>query len=571
MDYRLRHHDGEFRWIQDNGTPRYDGQGNFLGYIGHCLDITERKRAEEKMRAISSRLHLATTSVKAGVWDWNLQTNQMIWDDRMLELYGLTREDFPGGIEAWEQGLHPKDAARAKEECQAALRGERDFDTEFRVVHPDGKVLHIKANGLVLRDEQGKLLHMIGLNSDITERKALEEQLRQAQKLESIGQLAGGVAHDFNNILASVMMHLSSLQENPRHDSETQESLAEVMLQVDRAANLTRQLLMFSRQSVMEVKVLDLSELVANLLKMLGRLIGEHILVQFNRREGWTSVEADAGMIEQVLMNLAVNARDAMPKGGTLTIGLEPIQVAVEHVKGNPEARFGTFVCLSVADTGCGMDDATVKRIFEPFFTTKEPGKGTGLGLATVNGIVAQHKGWVEVKSEPGKGTTFKIYLPAAAKKAAEANRPAKIPLRRGHETILLVEDEASVRRPVVRNLQQLGYRVLEASNGQVALEVWQAHAGQIDLLFSDMVMPEGLTGLDLAEKLRAEKPSLKVILSSGYNQEMAGHAIPAGGGFVFLQKPYQLLELSKTIRACLDRDEGECPGKLAQPGRRSP
>jgi CheY-like chemotaxis protein len=317
---------------------------------------------------------------------------------------------------------------------------------------------------------------------------------------------------------------------------------------------LTRQLLIFSRKSILDVKVLDLNEVIANLLKMLSRLIGEHITVQFEQNGGLSQVEADAGMMEQVVMNLALNARDAMPNGGLLTIRIRPVQIDTQRVKDKIGVQPGTFVCMTVADTGCGMDEATLKRIFEPFFTTKEVGKGTGLGLATVDGIVAQHKGWVDVESELGKGTTFKVFIPATTQGMAVPTTTEKMPVIRGHETILLVEDEAILRRLVAQGLRSLGYRVLEADNGQTAMKSWQEHGQQIDLLFSDMMMPEGLTGLDLAEKLRLEKPNLKVIISSGYNVETAGHGKQAAGGIVYFQKPYEFEMLSKTIRDCLDR-----------------
>jgi CheY-like chemotaxis protein len=293
---------------------------------------------------------------------------------------------------------------------------------------------------------------------------------------------------------------------------------------------------------------------VANLLNMLDRLIGEHITVRFDRRAALPAVEADAGMLEQVVMNLAVNARDAMPQGGKLTISIEPVQIDEEHVKGNIKRRLGKFVCLSVADTGCGMDEATLQRVFEPFFTTKEIGKGTGLGLATVDGIVAQHKGWVDVESDLGKGTTFKVFLPAIAQGRAEQTTIEKTPVVRGHETILLVEDEAGLRRLVAQGLRQMGYSVLEADNGQTAIKLWQEQGQQIDLLFSDMVMPEGMTGLDLAEKFKQAKPNLKIIISSGYNVEMAGQGSPNIGGIVYFQKPYEFEVLSKIVRDCLDR-----------------
>jgi CheY-like chemotaxis protein len=354
--------------------------------------------------------------------------------------------------------------------------------------------------------------------------------------------------------MAATMLQQSFLQRNTSLDQEAFEMLKELKAGAKRAADLTAQLLMFSRRSVLEMKVLDMNEVVANLLKMLSRLIGEHISLRFDRGEALPAVEADTHMIEQVIMNLAVNARDAMTKSGLLTIRLESIQIDVQRAKDKNEVQPGLFVCLSVADTGCGMDEATSKRIFEPFFTTKEVGKGTGLGLSTVHGIVAQHKGWVEVESELGKGTTFKVFLPATTQRKTEPTTTEKISVIRGHETILLVEDEATLRRLVAQGLRQLGYCVLEADNGQAAMKLWQEQSQKIDLLFSDMVMPEGMTGLDLAEKLKVEKPRLKVIISSGYNVETAGQVSPTAGGVVYFQKPYEFEVLSKTVRDCLDR-----------------
>jgi CheY-like chemotaxis protein len=293
---------------------------------------------------------------------------------------------------------------------------------------------------------------------------------------------------------------------------------------------------------------------VTNLLKMLRRLIGEHIDLQFSSQSGLPLVEADAGMLEQVLMNLVVNARDAMPKGGHITILNTIVELHGARLAENPERRPGRFVCLAVSDTGCGMEASVLKRVFEPFFTTKEVGKGTGLGLATVHGIVAQHKGWVEVESAVGTGTTFRVFLPALAVSATPSPEPAQTPaLHCGHETILLVEDDANVRRTVAQTLRVLGYRVYEAATGPAALTLWLTCGDQVDLLLTDMVMPEGVTGLELIEKLQALKPRLKAIISSGYSGEIVHAGAPDKRGLLYLPKPYPAELLAQTVRKCLD------------------
>jgi PAS domain S-box-containing protein len=445
-----------------------------------------------------------------------------------------------------------KTHARSRQHVAEVLAGRpTEYDLTVAATAHGMRTLH--ASYAPERDASDQVIGFVAALVDVTERKLLEDQLRQAQKMEAIGQLAGGVAHDFNNIMAATMLQLSFLQRNKSLDPEAQEMLKELMMGAKRAASLTSQLLMFSRRSILEIKVLDLNEVIAHLLKMLGRLIGEHISLQFVPGEVLPPVEADARMVEQVVMNLAVNARDAMPKGGLLTIKLEPFLVDAERVKDNVKVAPGPFVCLSVTDTGCGMDEATLKHIFEPFFTTKDVGKGTGLGLAAVHGIMAQHKGWVDVESEPGKGSTFKVFFPARTKGPAEPAATGTLDVMRGQETILLVEDEASLRRLVAQGLRLLGYQVFDADNGRTAMKLWRKHGRQIDLLFSDMVMPEGMTGLELAEMLKREKPGLKVILSSGYNVEMAAQSLSAAGSVLYLQKPYEVEVLSQMVRDCLD------------------
>jgi CheY-like chemotaxis protein len=383
----------------------------------------------------------------------------------------------------------------------------------------------------------------------------LEDQLRQAQKMEAVGQLAGWVAHDYNNILTSTLMHLELLLHDASLPPHLRSALVELEGETQRAVSLTRQLLMFSRRRIIQVKPVDLNDVLRNLLKMLRRVLGEAITLEFHNDAHRLWIEADSGMIEQVVMNLCVNSRDAMmPAGGPLTIDTRLVELAADAVRTNPNARAGRFVCLSVTDAGSGMDAAVMARIFEPFFTTKEAGRGTGLGLATVYAIAKQHQGWVEVSSQVGKGSTFRVYFPELVTAVPVAAVPQDPQRLRGHETILLVEDEAAVRRMAVIGLRWFGYNVIEAASGPEALRLWEQHHAEIDLLLTDMVMPQGMTGLDLAERLRATRASLKVIVSSGYSTDIMKSGVPAGQGIAYMSKPYEVKSLVATVRKCLDQ-----------------
>jgi PAS domain S-box-containing protein len=394
---------------------------------------------------------------------------------------------------------------------------------------------------------------MLSLFRNITAQRRLEEQFRQSQKMEAIGQLAGGVAHDFNNILTVIHGHASLLGMTKLDDSAAR-SARQITQAAERAAGLTRQLLAFGRRQLIQPRRLDLNKTVGNISEMLGRLLGEDVALQLNYSPVPAMVEADAGMMEQILLNLAVNARDAMPRGGQLNIQIAVVEVDEAHVLRQPEARVGQFVCVSKSDTGCGIPAENLPRIFEPFFTTKEVGKGTGLGLATVYGIVKQHQGWIEVESIVGKGTTFRIYFPSIAAVEAEPEKiVAPVAVRGGTETILLVEDEPPVRELVARLLQKHGYKVWQANNGPDALGVWREHKCDISLLLTDLVMPGNMNGHDLAEKLRYEQPGLKVIFTSGYSADIVGKNFKLEPGLNFLQKPYQPQTLALAVRRCLD------------------
>jgi signal transduction histidine kinase/ActR/RegA family two-component response regulator len=393
---------------------------------------------------------------------------------------------------------------------------------------------------------------------DITERVNLEAQLRQSQKMESVGQLAAGVAHDFNNMLTIIQGHAGMLVARAAQAPELLDSSQAIYFAAERAAGLTRQLLMFSRKNVMQPKPLDLREVVSHMSKMLQRLLGETITLQLDAPPTLPLTHADIGMVEQVIMNLAVNARDAMPKGGLLTIRTDLFEVDAEYLPTHPQARLGNFVRLRVTDTGCGMDATTMSRIFEPFFTTKEVGKGTGLGLATVYCIVKQHEGWIEVVSEVGKGSTFAVFFPASDQLAeAHTNDAGPVTeVRGGKETILIVEDEPVLREMAHTILGGCGYHILEAGSGVEALRVWEQQQVAIDLVLTDMVMPEGLSGMDLAEKLRAANPELKIIFASGYSMENIDTGFIRKTRGAFLQKPYTHVTLAQAVRDCLDEKE---------------
>jgi two-component system, cell cycle sensor histidine kinase and response regulator CckA len=419
--------------------------------------------------------------------------------------------------------------------------GDRTFAWSFIPIHAS-KVVHCYA-------------------TEITERLNLEAQLRHSVKMEAVGQLAAGVAHDFNNILTIIQGHADLLLHKINSDPKSEKPLKQICLASERAGNLIRQLLMFSRKQVMQHRYLDLKEVITNLMQMLQRFLGEHIALEIHHAPELPAVYGDTGMIEQVLMNLSVNARDAMPKGGRLTIRTCALRLDDTEIlrNRNSDARSGEFVCLSVTDTGCGMDEKTMTRIFEPFFTTKEVGKGTGLGLATVYGIVQQHNGWVEVESRIGDGSTFNIFLPACGKPTSQqVVAPSQLSAQGGKETILVVEDEPALRMLVVEILQLYGYQVFQAASGVGALEVWKEHHKKIDLLLTDMVMPDGISGRELAERLQKQRSNLKVIYTSGYSPGMAGKDTALLTGFNFLPKPYPPSRLAEVVRLCL----GKTPDK---------
>ncbi len=537
IDYRITRDDGETRWLRNRGRLVFDSHGKPVHFDGIADDITASKIAELHTERMAAFPRFNPNPV------YELdETGRVTYsNDAALRLAQSLGFEEPGAI-------LPADVAAVVAQVLATgeprLRreetyGERTLSWSYYAI-PGTRISHCYCG-------------------EITEKLRLESQLRQSEKLKSIGQLAGGVAHDFNNIL-TVIHGFTDLLLTQEHSNPTvTEQLTQIAVASERARDLTRQLLTFSRRQVMKPTTLDLNSILRDLAKMLIRLLGEPIELQVVCGEGELNVEGDRSMMEQIILNLVANARDAMPQGGSVVLETAAVELKASDPLPHPEAKPGHYIRLSARDTGTGMDERTLSRIFEPFFTTKEMGKGTGLGLATVYGAVKQHEGWLQVESEVGVGTTSLVYLPRATKAREEQAvvPPPQPNAHRGHEIILVVEDEAPVRQLIATILRGAGYTVHEAKNGLDAIGVWEEKIDEIELLLTDLVMPGLISGIDLAEKLHNEKPELKVIFSSGYTAEVVGEKLAFDTATNFLAKPYLPSALLKMVRDALD-------GKLA-------
>jgi PAS domain S-box-containing protein len=515
----------------------------------YCAGALERIRTEQALRESEQRFRDLFEGSPDAIFVEDLAGNVLDVNPAACQLHGYSKSELIGKNVLDLVAPEIRDAVR---DNLPALAHGGLRQLEGISLTRDGKTVpvEIRVNRIEYSGRPALLLHV----RDLTERKHLEDQFRHAQKMEAIGRLAGGVAHDFNNLLTVIHGHASLLQTCGNLAANSARSAQQIVQAAERAAGLTRQLLAVSRRQVMQLRRLDLNDVVANMTKMLGRILGEDIALQLQYSPAPALIQADGGMMEQVLLNLVVNARDAMPGGGQLHIQIALRQLTVEHLPGKSGATPGPFVCLSVSDTGCGISPENLRRIFEPFFTTKEVGKGTGLGLATAYGIVKQHHGWIDVQSQLGRGSTFQVFLPAApagAAPTAVVEKPAAIP--GGTETILVVEDEAPVRELVCNLLASHGYKTLQAETGVKALELWQQCKDEVDLVVTDLVMPDQINGRQLAEKLWAERPRLKVLFTSGYNCDVVGKGFVLERGLKYLQKPYPPSQLALAVRECLD------------------
>ena len=532
-------------------TVRVDYEGQ-PALLFHVRDVTARRAAESALRSSETLFRSVWENSVDGMRLTDESGSIVAVNEAFCELVGMKPEQLEGKFFTvvysaeldWEKML--RDHRERFQKGTLESKQEREY-----TLHDGRKVVFEITNSFV--ESGGKPTLVLSLFRDVSGQKRLEEQLRQSQKMEAIGQLAGGIAHDFNNILTIILGHATLLTLVPL-DNKSLVSAQQIKQAAERAAGLTRQLLAFGRKQIFNPRPMDLNRVIGKMSDMLGRLLGEDIMLHINFSSEPAVVEADPSMMEQIILNLSVNSRDAMPRGGQLVIRTSVRDVDEKHARQYVDARPGRFVCMSHVDTGCGIPPENAPRIFEPFFTTKELGKGTGLGLATVFGIVKQHHGWIELESELGKGTAFHIYLPASTTTPSEPEIfDSQFRARDGNETILVVEDERDLREIVTRTLNRHGYRVFQAVDGRNALEIWAQYKNEINLMFTDVVMPGGLNGRELAEKLWAERPDLKVVFSSGYGADALGKDFRLDPDLNFLQKPYLPQTLALVIRKCLD------------------
>jgi two-component system cell cycle sensor histidine kinase/response regulator CckA len=513
-------------------------------------DLEARLKIEATLRDAESRFRQLAENIDDVFWLSSVDKSRFFYVSPAYEvIFGRTCESLYARSATWAESVHPGDRERiARSMPRQALGG---WDEVYRVVRPDGQVRWIRGRAFPVRDEAGEVYRIAGVSRDITEHRRLEEQFHQAQKMEAVGRLAGGVAHDFNNLLSVILGYAALITEDLPQGSALAADVTELRRAGERAAALTSQLLAFSRLQVLQPEAVDLGSVVSGMDKMLGRLIGEDIDLVMNATPG-AMVYADPHQVEQVVMNLAVNARDAMPNGGTLTIDVQGASVGEEEGSDPGGLSAGAYVRLTVTDTGMGMDGPTRERIFEPFFTTKETGKGTGLGLATVYGIVKQSKGHIGVVSEPGLGTSFQVHLPRTDRVGQPVASPEAADRLDGNETILLVEDDEQVRVMTRTFLKKRGYVVLDAQNGGEAFLVCEKYGGRIDLLLTDVVMPR-MSGKELADRLAPMRPAMKVLFVSGYAGDTIVHHGVLDPGVVFLQKPVPPEVLLRKVREILD------------------
>lgn len=549
-EYRIIRADGSLRYISDHGFPVAEKDGKVTLYVGTGRDITKRRRAEEALKESREYLNQIINCIGDSIFVKDRNHKIVLVNDAYCRFTGKRREEIIGtnGLEGVSEDI----ARSIMEDDERVFESGKEGKEEGAIADADGRERYIMTKKTLLTDKNGNK-QLILVSRDISEYKKLEVQFLQAQKMEAIGILAGGVAHDFNNLLNVINGYSELLLRDLHSDSPIRTDLEHIRYAGERAAALTSQLLAFGRKQILKPEVVDLNIIITQMASMLQRLIGEDIHFTARTTPKLGLVHADPAKIQQVIMNLAVNARDAMPQGGGLVAKTANVDFSADDGKTSSMMKPGSYVMLAISDTGIGMDEETKAHIFEPFFTTKEKGKGTGLGLATVYGIIKQSNGFIWVYSEPGKGTTFKIYFPRVeAGNAYDELKDEKVTGEKGTETILLVEDEEGVRSLTSRILRDQGYFVMEAGEGFEALRLAEAHSGEIHMVIADVVMP-GMSGSTLVSKLETARPGIKTLYISGYTDDMIIRHGIQGSNIAFLEKPFSIYQLTAKVREVLN------------------
>jgi two-component system, cell cycle sensor histidine kinase and response regulator CckA len=561
LEVEMVRSDGTICWTATRGEVVRGPDGGVAKLRGTVHDIAERKRSEHALQERAAQLREAQRIAGIGSWEWAPGSDVVTWSEGLYLILGRDLTIAAPTFEALSQSYTPDSFARLGAAIGTAIETGASYELEVEMIRADGTICWTTTRGETVRGPDGRVAKLRGTVHDITarrradaERESLEDQLRATQKMEAIGSLAGGVAHDFNNLLSVILSYTMFAAESVREGDPLLDDLLEVKNAAERAATLTRQLLAFSRKQVLQPVLLNLNQIADGVERMLKRILGEDIDLVLKLAPDLGLIMADPGQLEQVLMNLVVNARDAMPKGGRLIIETSNVDIDEHYAARFVGMKPGSCVQLVVTDTGCGMSQKTKARLFEPFFTTKEQGKGTGLGLSTVYGIVKQSEGSIVVNSESGLGTTFRIYLPrdvAATVPTAHVPRARSATRPNGYETVLVVEDEAALLKVARRTLESAGYTVLSAANGSEALLAFAQHVGEIHLLLTDVIMPR-MGGRDLAEQLVKTQPALKVLYMSGYTDDAIVHHGVLDAGTAFIGKPFTAVELTRKIREVL-------------------
>ncbi len=553
FEYRVVRPDGEIRHVREIGMPAYDKNGAVVLDFGVTQDITKQRQAEIELRRSHTLYRQAQLMANLGHWEWDYVNDKMIsCSDQVAQIYEMDVDEAMAFFSSWESELsviHPDDQARYTQNVDDSEAQGEGRSLQYRIITKSGAIRHVQLRSELVFDDQGNLVSSYGTEQDITELKEAEEKLRHAQRMEAVGQLTGGLAHDFNNLLAIIQGNVELFaRENDKSDLRLQA----IVRASKRGAELTHRMLAFSRTQLLKPRTIDLNESVSGLVDMLGRTVEKHIDINFVRGTGLWTCDADPGELENVILNIALNARDAMLTGGKLTIETANARLDDEYAATQADLSPGEYVLLVISDTGVGMSPDVSEHVFEPFFTTKAVGEGSGLGLSMVYGFVKQSGGHISIYSEQGVGTTVKLYLPRSTGGKVHESGPVteETPLAQG-ETVLVAEDDPDFRALVIALLDSLGYQIMEADTGAAALELL-ASGKHADLLLTDLILPGGMTGHELAMETKNLNPEIGVLYMSGYTENTIVHHGRLDAGANLLEKPFHRTDLAKALRSVL-------------------